>query len=60
VLLYCFHYDPVTGKYGLAINRILQVLGSATALALGVFMFVMFRRDRLQKRRALEGAGGDL
>ena len=46
VLLYCFHYDPVTGKYGLAITRIMQVLGLATALSLGGFMFVMFRRER--------------
>ena len=46
VLLYCFHYDPVTGKYGLAITRIIRVLGTATALALGVFMLVMFRRER--------------
>lgn len=46
VLLYCFHYDPVTGKYGLAITRIIRVVGTATALALGVFMLVMFRRER--------------
>jgi protein SCO1/2 len=46
VLLYCYHYDPVTGKYGLAIQRLLQVMGSATALALGAFLFVNFRRDR--------------
>jgi protein SCO1/2 len=46
VLLYCYHYDPVSGKYGLAIQRLLQVTGSATALALGAFLFVSFRRDR--------------
>jgi len=46
VLLYCFHYDPVTGKYGLAINVIIRILGTATVLVLGAFMLVMFRRDR--------------
>jgi protein SCO1/2 len=46
ILLYCYHYDPVSGKYGLAIQRLLQVMGSATALALGTFLFVSFRRDR--------------
>lgn len=46
MLLYCYHYDPVSGKYGLAIQHLLQVLGSATALALGAFLFVNFRRDR--------------
>jgi protein SCO1 len=51
VLLFCFHYDPVTGKYGLAITRIMQILGSATAIALFGFMWVMFRRDRHYKLR---------
>jgi protein SCO1 len=46
VLLLCFHYDPVTGRYGLIITRVIQVLGSATALALFGFVFLMLRRDR--------------
>lgn len=52
VLLYCFHYDPVTGKYGLAINVIIRILGTATVLVLGSFMLVMFRRDRRLKTHA--------
>ena len=27
VLLYCYHYDPDTGKYGAVITRILQLVG---------------------------------
>jgi len=46
VLLYCFHYDPETGKYGVLINRIIRLAGTGTALALGIFLFVMFRRER--------------
>ena len=46
VLLYCYHYDPVTGKYGLIIMRVLRLAGLATVVALGAFMVVMFRRDR--------------
>ncbi len=46
VLLYCYHYDPTTGKYGFVIISIVRVLGTGTALALGAFMFVMFRRER--------------
>ena len=46
VLLFCFHYDPSTGKYGLAIINLLRVLGSATALGLGAFVLVMFKRER--------------
>ena len=45
VLLYCYHYDPATGKYGLLVIRIVRLFGAATALALFGFMFVMFRRD---------------
>lgn len=46
VLLFCYHYDPVTGKYGFMIQRLLQVLGSATALALGAFVVMSLRRER--------------
>jgi protein SCO1/2 len=45
VLLYCYHYDPATGKYGLLVIRTVRLFGAATALALFGFMFVMFRRD---------------
>lgn len=48
VLLRCYHYDPETGKYTLAIVQILQVAGVATVLALGTLMTVMLRRDRRQ------------
>lgn len=46
ILLLCFHYDPATGKYGLVISRVLQIAGSATALALGAFLWAMFRLER--------------
>ena len=44
VLLYCYHYDPATGKYGAVVMRILRLAGAATILTLGLFMVVMFRR----------------
>jgi protein SCO1/2 len=46
LLLYCYHYDPLTGKYGLIIMNVLRVAGSATVLMLGAFVLVMLRRDR--------------
>jgi protein SCO1/2 len=46
VLLYCFHYDPSIGKYGLVIMNVLRLAGIATVMALATFMMVMFRRDR--------------
>ncbi len=46
LLLFCYHYDPTTGKYGLLIMRLLQAMGLGTVAALGTFMMVMFRRER--------------
>jgi protein SCO1/2 len=43
VLLYCYHYDPATGKYGAMVSRILQLAGAATIIIMGVFLTVMFR-----------------
>ncbi len=49
VLLRCYRYDPVTGKYTVAITNIVRLAGLATTLALGTFIGVMFRRERRQK-----------
>ncbi len=49
VLLYCFHYDPATGKYGLVIMNVIRLLGTATVVALATFLLIMFRRDRRRK-----------
>jgi protein SCO1 len=45
-LLYCYHYDPMTGRYGLVVMRILRVAGAATVLAIAAFIVLMVRRDR--------------
>jgi protein SCO1 len=54
VLLYCYHYDPDTGKYGAIVNRILKLAAAATILVLGAFLALMFRigstGDRTAKR----------
>jgi protein SCO1 len=49
-LLYCYHYDPMTGRYGLVVMRILRVAGAATVLALGTFIVVMVRRERTRRQ----------
>ena len=46
VMLFCYHYDPTTGKYGMAITQVTRVLGTATVLLLGGFVFIMLRRER--------------
>ena len=45
VLLFCYHYDPHTGKYGLLISRVLQLGGLATVLIGGIFLIVLFRGE---------------
>ena len=51
VLLFCYHYDPATGKYGLVVTRALQLGAALTVLILGSFMLVSFLHDR---RRSYE------
>jgi protein SCO1 len=50
ILLYCYHYDPATGRYSLAILDMTRWLGVMTVFALGGFLFFMFRRDFRQNR----------
>jgi protein SCO1 len=45
VLLYCYHYDPATGKYGIAVMRSIRIAGALTMLSLFGFIFLMFRRE---------------
>jgi protein SCO1/2 len=45
-LLYCFHYDPSTGKYSASIMNIVRAAGALTVLGLGLFMFIAFRREK--------------
>lgn len=51
VLLYCYHYDPATGKYGAVVSNMLKLGGAATILFLAVLLFVLFRLDRSAPRR---------
>jgi protein SCO1 len=48
MLLFCYHYDPSTGKYGLIINRLIQAGGLITVLAIGITMLILFRRERYE------------
>jgi hypothetical protein len=36
----------MTGKYGLVIINVLRIAGGLTVLVLGLFMTIMFLRDR--------------
>jgi protein SCO1/2 len=54
LLLYCYHYDPMTGRYGFLVMRALRVAGVSTVLALGAFIAVLIR---LERRRTLGTRG---
>ncbi|MFQ5637765.1 MAG: SCO family protein [bacterium] len=45
-LLYCYHYDPSQGKYGLAIMNVIRIFGTMTVVVLVSFMILMLRRDK--------------
>jgi protein SCO1/2 len=45
-LLYCYQYDPMTGTYGVVVMNVLRAGGGLTVLLLGIFMAVMFLRER--------------
>jgi protein SCO1/2 len=46
VLLLCFHYDPATGRYGLAISAVLRLAGVATVAGGAVFLGRMYLLER--------------
>ena len=46
LLLYCFHYDPLTGKYGLAVMRVIRAGGIVTVLGIAVFITRSLRREK--------------
>ena len=54
-LLYCYHYDPTTGKYGAAVMNLLRMVGIVTVLAMGTLIFASLRKDRAPRTAAKGG-----
>ena len=52
VLLYCYHYDPLTGKYGLVIRNVLEARRCHNGPPAGRFITLMLRRERAARRVA--------
>jgi len=46
VLLYCYQYDPMRGRYAASVMRLVRLGGVLTVLALGGFILVSLRRER--------------
>src|SRR3954447_8361099 len=49
IALYCYHYDPAKGKYGVAVMRVVRFGGLLTIALLGGFIFVTVRREGSKK-----------
>jgi protein SCO1 len=52
LLLFCYRYDPATGRYTLVVRRALQLASLATVLSLAGFMVVMFRWNPLHRSKS--------
>jgi protein SCO1/2 len=52
MLLYCYHYNPATGRYGAVIMNVLRLAGVATMLILGGLVLILFRREPSYQTRA--------
>ena len=49
LMLYCYHYDPATGKYGLSVLRVMRIGAVATLLGMGMMFFVFWRRNKVKE-----------
>ncbi len=45
VLLYCFHYDPLVGRYSAVTLNILRLSAVATVLGLALLIVLLRRRE---------------
>src|SRR5450759_32846 len=57
ILLFCFHYEPATGKYGAVVMNLVRFAGASFTLVCGVFLFIFLRRDVRRDRRILKRVG---
>jgi protein SCO1 len=55
LLLYCYQYNPVTGRYGPTIMTVLRLASLLTMAALGGFVFLSWRRERAARRTPAGG-----
>jgi len=57
ILLFCYHYDPATGKYGAVVMNMVRFAGLGFTLVMGTFLFIFLRRDVRRDRRVLNHVG---
>jgi protein SCO1/2 len=50
ILLYCYHYDPTTGKYGAVVTNMLRIAAAGVLLLLVAGLTILWRRDLREAR----------
>ena len=45
LLLYCYHYDPATGKYGAVVMNIMRIAGVITLLGIAAMLLLLKARN---------------
>lgn len=50
ILLFCFHYDAESGRYGLAATRLMQVAGGITIVVVGGLIWILRRREKAKNQ----------
>jgi protein SCO1/2 len=56
LLLYCYHYDPTTGKYGMVVMNVVRVAGALTVLGI-LALLIFLRRPRRRGPVELKAGG---
>ena len=56
LLLYCYHYDPATGKYGAAVMNIVRLAGGLTILGIAALLVFLKPRKRVVTEPKTGGA----
>ncbi len=57
ILLFCYHYDPATGKYGATVMNIVRFAGASFTLICSAFLVIFLRRDIRRDRQTLRRVG---
>ena len=60
VILYCYHYDPTTGKYGAVVMNLIRGAGLITVLLMGGFIgFSLYKDSRATQESARHAGQAD-
>ena len=56
LLLYCYHYDPATGKYGAVVMNIMRIAGVLTLIGIAALLLLLKARNTTMARTETRGA----